>query len=338
MASSKRIYLTGADGMLGTALLGELAAGPETARWVVRGVSIADFDIGDADATSRSIEAFEPDIVVHAAAHAIVDDCEADPKMAMRVNVAGTRNVATACRRVGARLVYVSSDYVFDGRDTPPGGYRETDTPSPVSVYGLTKLAGERISATVDDHLIIRTSWLFGGTDDRTDNVLATIRGALRGVPTRLIDDQFSRPTYTVDLARAVAFLLTRGVTGTIHVANEGTASWHEVGHAALAAYDPGLAGRITAEPVSLHELALLGGRPLDSTLNTDRLAALGCRLPSWRDAVRRFCAAMAAGAPVAAGVRVGGSAGGSAGGSVGGPAGGSAGERRIPSRTGGAR
>lgn len=293
MSRAVRLYLTGADGMLGTALTAALAANPDTADWEVRGVSVHDFDIADGDALRASIEAFAPDVVVHTAAHAIVDDCELDPKLALRVNVAGVRNVVDACARQGSRLIYISSDYVFDGVHTPPGGYREDDIPNPRSVYGLTKVAGERMAALLDDHLTVRTSWLFGGTQERLDTVLAIVAHARRGTPARLIDDQFSAPTYTHDLARALVFLLTGApVTGTIHVANRGTASWHQVGEH--------LTGRIPGAPaphrVPLHEWGFLGDRPIDSTLNTDRLAGLGWTMPTWQDAVDRFHLALVQG------------------------------------------
>jgi dTDP-4-dehydrorhamnose reductase len=292
-----RVYLTGADGMLGTALTEALRADPATAGWPLRGVSIADFDVGDAAAVRASIADFGADVVVHTAAHAIVDDCEADPKLALRVNVAGVRNVVDACRQTGSRLVYISSDYVFDGADTPSGGYRETDTPNPLSVYGLTKLAGERTSALLEDHLNVRTSWLFGGSDERVDPVLATVLQARRGTRARLIADQYSVPTYVEDVARAIVFLLTseRPVTGTIHVANAGTASWHEVGQHALSVLDPALAATLAPERLAMDDCDFLGGRPRNSTLNTDRLAGLGHTMPSWKDAVRRFCARLEA-------------------------------------------
>ncbi|WP_433450970.1 dTDP-4-dehydrorhamnose reductase [Streptomyces sp. CA-142005] len=290
---SRRVYLTGADGMLGRALTAALAADPVTAAWPVHGVSLADFDITDADALHASVARFRPDIVVHTAAHAIVDDCELDPRLALRVNIEGVRNVAEACRRSGARLVYISSDYVFDGRATPAGGYRENDLPNPVNVYGLTKVAGERISELVPDHLAVRTSWLFGGTDERVDTVLDTVRRLGRGEPARLIHDQYSRPTYTVDLARAIVFLLTRDqpVTGTLHVANTGTASWYEVGRAIQALLRPPGA----PEPIALDECGFLGARPVDSSLHTGRLADLGLHMPHWRDALRRYLDALGA-------------------------------------------
>lgn len=287
MRKPVRLYLTGADGMLGTALTAALAADPATAGWVVRGVSVRDFDIADAAALHASVDEFRPDVVVHTAAHAIVDDCELDPKLAMRVNIAGVRNVVDACARHGSRLLYISSDYVFDGVDTPPGGYREDDVPNPRSVYGLTKVAGERMVALLGDSLSVRTSWLFGGVDERLDNVLSILGHARRGRAPRLIDDQFSAPTYTVDLAGALTFLLAGHprLTGTIHVANSGSASWYQVGRH-LAAHFPDAPPPV---PVALGEQGFLGDRPVDSTLNTDRLAALGRPMPPWQDAVDRF-------------------------------------------------
>lgn len=278
-----RVYVTGADGMLGSALLAALPGG-----WQARGVSRADHDIVDAAAVSKSIEAFAPDVVVHAAANAIVDQCEADPKRAFQVNVGGTRNVAAACRAARCRLVYISSDYVFDGVDAPVGGYSESDPPNPLSVYGVTKLAGERIGQVVEDHLAVRTSWLFGGADEATDQVLAMVRRVARGERVRLIDDQFSAPTYTVDLARALVCLMERGARGTVHAVNGGSASWYDVGAVALGERAE------AAEPMPLDDCAFLGDRPRDSTLATGRLGALGFTMPSWQDAVRRFIDAMA--------------------------------------------
>lgn len=292
---ARRLYLTGADGMLGTALTRALAAAPATAGWEVHGVSVADFDIADAVAVRRSVEDARPDVVVHTAAHAVVDDCERDPAMALRVNVAGVRNVVDACRRTGSSLLYVSSDYVFDGQAPPPGGYREDDVPSPLSVYGVTKLAGERITALLGDAgLTVRTSWLFGGADARTDHVLAALAAAERGEPAPLVADQYSLPTYTDDLAEALVFLLTRPrpVAGTVHVANAGRASWYDVG-LALCALRPGMP---EPKPLTMAECGFLGGRPVDSTLCTGRLAALGLTLPHWRDALERFHARLTQG------------------------------------------
>lgn len=268
-----RVYLTGADGLLGTALTGALPP-----RWPVRGVSVGDFDIADGAAVRRSIAGFRPDAVVHAAALANVDACEKDPREAMRVNVEGTYQVAAACAEAGIRMVHISSDYVFDGRR---GGYREDDLPNPLSVYGMTKLAGERIAERVRDHLIVRTSWLFGGRSDQAAELAGQL---LAGRCPGTIADQFSSPTHAGDLAAALVWLLRRTVTGTVHVANSGRASWYEVGLRVAKHLGGGPA------PVAMSECGFAGERPRDSHLHTGRLAALGCPMPSWEDAVDRYC------------------------------------------------
>jgi dTDP-4-dehydrorhamnose reductase len=169
-----------------------------------------------------------------------------------------------------------------------------------VNVYGLTKLAGERATTLLDDHLIVRTSWLFGGADERVDPVLATVRRASCGQRTGLIADQYGLPTYVEDLARALLFVLTYEprVTGAIHVANRGTASWYEVGRYVLSVLDPTAGSALAPERLALSDCAMVGERPRNSTLSTERLASLGYVMPSWRDAVRRFCARLAAVAP----------------------------------------
>jgi dTDP-4-dehydrorhamnose reductase len=289
-----RIYLTGADGMVGAALQAAIAADPDTRDWQVHAVSVTDFDIGDASAVRSSILRFRPDVVVHLAACAVVDDCEADPALAMRVNVAGVHNVAAACRAAGARVVYLSSDYVFDGQAPPAGGYREEDLPNPVSVYGMTKLAGERIVAALPDALTVRTSWLYGGDREQTDTVLALLRRAAAGDRMPLVADQTSGPTYTADLAAALLWLLRRPVpvTGTLHAANSGAASWWEVGRLALSLVDPVLAAAASPVPTPLDDFRYRGRRPMHSALNVDRIARLGHPMPHWRDALQRYCAA----------------------------------------------
>ncbi|MDF4251743.1 dTDP-4-dehydrorhamnose reductase [Streptomyces sp. WMMB303] len=296
-----RILLTGADGLLGTALRDVLARDGD--RWQVHGVSKDDFDIADAAAVHGATAGFRPHVVVHSAAHAVVDDCEHDPALALRVNVAGVRNVVAACRRTGARLIHLSSDYVFDGAEVPPGGYREEDVPCPLNVYGLTKLAGERQCALLGTAgLSVRTSWLFGGDNPRVDNVLAALVRARRGEPAGHIADQYSRPTSTADLAEALVRLLAapEPVSGTLHIANEGTASWYEVALALRELY-PRMP---EPKPLSTAEAGFAGERPRDSTLSTDRLAGLGMRLPHWRDALERYCRTLEAAGSAALGGR----------------------------------
>lgn len=285
-----RIYLTGASGMLGRALAEAVAEGHGPPGTELHGVGGGDFDIADARALEASVAAFAPDAIVHTAADAVVDSCERDPGRAVRTNVTGTANVAEAARRSASRLVYLSSDYVFDGRSAPDGGYREDDPPAPLSVYGLTKLAGERIAAHVPAHTSVRTSWLFGGDHEDLDAVLATLRGAERGSPARLVHDQRGSPTYTRDLAEALLYVLALPdpPNGVLNIANAGAASWYEVGRHVLAAAGPGGAG--PPVPVAMDDLGHLGARPRFSALDCSTLARLGHPLPPWQDAAERYC------------------------------------------------
>lgn len=287
-----RIYITGADGTVGTALTRELGADPRTASWLVKKVSIRDFDIGDKAAVAASVEGFRPDIVLHLAAIATVGPCEIDPGLAMWVNIAGVHNVAEVCRRIGCKILYLSSDYVFDGVDVPADGYRETDIPNPLNIYALTKLTGELLAAYVLQHLVVRTSWVFGGSAENDDDVLATILAAERGERQNLLDDQYSRPTYAVDLARAIIHLITlaKYPTGTVHVANEGWATRHQLGEYALRRYAPRLIESYAPTPVAFADWTFVGRRPKTSAFNTERLALLGFSMPHWQDAVNRHC------------------------------------------------
>ncbi len=214
-----RIVVTGSDGQLGVELMRALVAHGE-----VIGTTIADLDITDPGCVDR-LAALGPDWVVHAAAATDVDGCEREPDRAMTVNAEGTRRVAEGCRRAGAGLVYLSTDYVFDGRKGGP--YTEGDEPAPLNVYGRSKLHGERAVRSLVSHwLIVRTAWLYG---THGQNFVKTILGkAEAGEALRVVDDQVGSPTYAADLARAVALLLSRGQTGLYHVTNGGSCSWYE--------------------------------------------------------------------------------------------------------------
>ncbi len=291
-----RVYVTGANGNLGTALLHALATDPVASAWDVLGVSISDFDIADATAFASSADDFRPDLVIHLAAIATIGGCDANPRRALAVNVAGAGHAAEAARRHDAGLIYVSTDYVFDGVSPPPAGYAETDVPNPLSLYALTKLAGERIAQAVPRHLIVRTSWLFGGVGEYDDDVLASVGEAQRGGHTRLLADQFSRPTYTADLAAAMIYLISHDVTGTVHVAGDGEATRYDLGMFAVCAVDPVLAEHYAPEQVEFADVGYGGDRPQYSSLDTSKLTGLGFVMPHWQDAVLRLCADLRSG------------------------------------------
>lgn len=261
-----RLLVTGAGGQAGRALREVLPGADYRGR--------EELDVTDEEAVAAAVE--EAGVVVHAAALTNVDACEADPEAAAAVNDRGTHNVAVAARACGARVVFLSTDYVFAGDDPP---YSEDDPPGPLNVYGRTKLAGEGHLDPRRD-LVVRTSWLFG--DGR--NFVRTILAA-EGVP-KVVDDQIGRPTGAAMLARVLAEVVARPeVTGTLHVAGDGPpCSWADLADAALAA-----AGRsVRVERVDTAAYAARAGRviaprPPDSTLQLTRARRMGLPLEDWR-------------------------------------------------------
>lgn len=221
-----RIFLTGARGQLGTDLAERLSsAGHE-----LTAVDIDDLDLGERDEVIEAIVAARPEAIVHPAAFTAVDLCESEPDTAFRVNVLGTRHIVEAARRVGAPVTYVSTDYVFDGTKDAP--YVEWDTPNPRSVYGRSKLAGER--ELDPGSTIIRTSWVCGF---HGANMVKTIlRLAANPGTLRFVDDQRGHPTFTSDLAAAIGTLVEDTRPGLFHVTNQGAVSWYEFARAVLEA------------------------------------------------------------------------------------------------------
>lgn len=267
-----KILVTGARGMLGTDMCKVLAEGHD-----ITGVDIEDFDILNGEATLGAVEALAPEVVVHLAAFTRVDDAEDKKDEAFNTNAVGTMNMAKASRDAGARLIYISTDYVFDGSKDSP--YVETDIPAPVNFYGLTKLFGERYASSLNPrHLIVRTSWLYGPNGKNfVDTILEKAR---EGAPLRVVDDQRGSPTYTYHLARGVKAALERGIEGTLHMANSGEATWYEFARTALEM--AGVETEIT--PVSSKEYVTKAARPANSVLRSLVIGHSGLEpLPDWK-------------------------------------------------------
>ncbi len=214
-----RIAITGSKGQLGTALQARL--GRET----LLPLDLPEFDVTDPAQVRRALEGFRPDLVIHAAAMTNVDQCEAQPDPAYLANALGTQNVALACQRTGATLVYVSTNYVFDGAKGAP--YLECDPPSPLSVYARSKLAGEWYTqALLQRFYIVRPAWMFApGGRNFVETVLrlARERGAMA-----MVTDEIGQPTYAPDLAGAIARLITSDMYGIYHFTNDGACSRYE--------------------------------------------------------------------------------------------------------------
>jgi dTDP-4-dehydrorhamnose reductase len=272
-----RVLVTGAAGQVGREL--QAAFGDHDVVAADRSV----LDVTDRDHAFQAVVGAAPDAIVHAAAFTAVDACEGDPDRAYLVNALGTRHVAEAARRTGAPVCYLSTDYVFDG--TKPDPYVEWDQPNPQSMYGHSKLGGER--ELDPDALIVRTSWVCG---EHGHNMVKTIL-RLAGEHDRLtfVDDQRGHPTFAADLAAMVQRLVTERRTGTYHVTNQGAVSWYEFARAVLeaAGHDPG-----RVHPVATADLhpPRPAPRPANSVLDNAALRLDGVPLlPDFREPLARL-------------------------------------------------
>ena len=268
--------VTGAGGMLGRDLVSVLEAEHE-----VMARDLADFDVTDHDATVRAVSEARPEVVVHLAAFTDVEACEDNRQQAFRLNALGSMNVAAGAREVGAYLVYLSTDYVFDGRKSEP--YLEIDEPRPLNFYGLTKLYGERyVRELTTRHLIVRTSWLFGPNGRNfVDTIVAK---ASRGTRLIVVSDQRGCPTYTLDLAKGIAAVVAKGLEGVVHITNTGSTTWYDLARLALEL--AGIAAPV--EQVSSGQYPTKARRPAYSVLASLVLEPSGIgALPSWQDGVK---------------------------------------------------
>lgn len=286
-AAPLRIVLLGGGGLLGNALHRAWAAHP--------GIRLEEFARADLNLTrpelvDRVLEAAEFDVLVNCAAYTAVDDCEFHGSLAWAVNSEAPGQLARICARKGARLVHFSTDYVFSGEKETP--YTEDDTPDPVSVYGRSKLEGERrVLAESPDHLVVRLAWLFGPGRPAFPEWI--IGQAADRSDVRVVADKIGTPTYSPDVPRWLEPLLFRRVPcgGLLHLANQPAVTWLDWGRFVLqCAADQGIPLCTTEpHPVALAELpGLTARRPLQSALNTDRFTRLtGITPRPWQDAVR---------------------------------------------------
>ena len=276
-----RWLVTGASGQLGLTLV-------ERAR--ARGLDVVatdreQLDISERDALDRALAELEPAVVVNAAAFTAVDQCEQEDPDARRVNAEAPGLLAEACAG-RALLIHLSTDYVFDGCSTEP--LAEEAVPAPLQVYGRWKLEGEeRVRAVAGEHLIVRTSWLFGPGPNFVRSILAR---AASGGPLRVVTDEVGHPTWTGTLADALLDVASGPVRGTLHVANRGVTTRHAFARQIVAeGARRGWNGEVPVEPIVRADLGLPAERPAHAVLDLSRAREAGLDLPHWRDALADY-------------------------------------------------
>jgi dTDP-4-dehydrorhamnose reductase len=269
------ILVVGSKGMLGQDLM-QILVGD------VRGVDIDEIDITSFESTRRVLLTLKPRIVVNAAAYTDVDGCETNRELAMQVNGEGVAHLAMTAVEIGAKLVHVSTDYVFDGKKEAP--WLEDDSTNPLSVYGESKLAGELNARLAPDCLVVRTQWLYGLHGKNFVETMLRL-GAEKGeIP--VVDDQTGSPTWTVDLGLAIKALIDSGCRGIYHAANAGFCTWNAFARAIFE--EAGL--DVTVKPMTTTELGRLATRPLYSVLDCGKLVNdTGFQPESWRDGLRKY-------------------------------------------------
>ena len=271
-----KVMIIGATGLLGRPLMRQWT-GAE-----LMGTGSRDLDIRDAARVRDLVEKNRPDWIVLAAAYTDVDGCEKDPTFAFAVNRDGVVNVANAAKSLGTKLLFLSSDYVFDGTKSMP--YEINDARNPQSVYGRSKAEAElRLLEILPDACIVRTSWLFGtGGKCFPDTILklAATRPQLD-----VVNDQRGCPTYTVDLAAAIIALCAKNAGGLVHACNAGQCTWFDFAREIVS----GAGLNTEVLPVSSAKMARPAPRPTYSVLSATSLHRYGIEMPDWKDALRRY-------------------------------------------------
>lgn len=276
-----KILVTGVKGQLGHDVVNELAGrGIEAV-----GVDIEEMDITDAGSVDRVIKEVAPDAVIHCAAYTAVDAAEENEALCRRVNAEGPRNIANVCKELDIKMIYISTDYVFDGQGEH--FWRPEDACVPQSVYGKTKYEGElAVQDILDKYFIVRIAWVFGINGK---NFVKTMLNLSKNHDTiRVVNDQFGSPTYTYDLARLLADMALTDKYGVYHATNEGICSWYEFACAIFR--EAGV--KVNVVPVTTEEYGAKAKRPANSRMNNEKLVENGFeKLPSWRDALARYVA-----------------------------------------------
>ncbi|MDK7472877.1 dTDP-4-dehydrorhamnose reductase [Bacillus paranthracis] len=274
-----KILVTGYNGQLGY----DVVKRGEKQGLEMQGIGIEDLDITNEAAVYEFVDNVKPDAIIHCAAYTAVDKSEDDKELCWNVNVEGTKYLATAAKKLNAKFVYISTDYVFDGEGTR--AFVETDTPNPVGYYGLTKYEGEKVvRSLIDNNFIVRISWVFGINGN---NFIKTM---LRLGETRnelnVVGDQIGSPTYTYDLARLLIDMVVTEKYGTYHATNEGFCSWAEFAQEIFE-----IAGQdVKVNSITTEEYPTRAVRPKNSRMSKQKLIDNGFEpLQDWKKATKHY-------------------------------------------------
>ncbi|MFQ8688505.1 MAG: dTDP-4-dehydrorhamnose reductase [Blautia sp.] len=274
-----RVLVTGVNGQLGHDVMNELAKrGYEGV-----GVDVAEMDITDAQAVDKVITGAGVDKVIHCAAYTAVDAAEDNVDVCRKVNAEGTENIAKVCKKLDLPMVYISTDYVFDGEGTRP--WEPDDQRDPLMVYGQTKYEGElAVEENLDKYFIVRIAWVFGVNGK---NFIKTMLNLAENHDTiSVVNDQVGSPTYTYDLARLLVDMIETEKYGRYHATNEGLCTWYEFAQEIFRQAQV----QVKVVPVTSEEFPAKAKRPHNSRMNKDKLDEMGFeRLPSWQDALSRY-------------------------------------------------
>lgn len=276
-----KILITGAKGMMGSDLMKVISQKKE---YNLIGATRNDFDITDYSQTLQFLKDKRPDIVIHAAAYTKVDDCESHSETAYKVNETGTKNIASGCKDINAKLICISTDYIFNGRKNTP--YLENDMPEPLSVYGDSKLKGEKaVQDILNDFIIVRTSWLFGRNGNNF--ISAILKQAEKTKTIKVVNDQTGSPTYTIDLSHAIEKLISCNAKGIFNITNSGECSWYQFAKKILEL--AGIKG-VDVVPITSEELKRPARRPAYSILDCSKFKSVtNYNMRHWEESLKDY-------------------------------------------------
>ena len=274
-----KFFITGVNGQLGYDVKRELL---ERGYTDILAPTRVDLDITNEDAVKKMIREYRPSVIFHCAAYTAVDKAEEEQEKCYQVNDLGTKYLTEAAKEMDAKIIYISTDYVFDG--TKEGLYQIEDKVNPVNYYGKTKYLGENFIREYDNHIIVRISWVFGVNGKNFIRTMLNLAESHKEL--NVVCDQIGSPTYTKDLAGLLVNMFLSNVKGLYHVTNEGYCSWYEFAEFIFKESRK----KVKVHPILTKDYKTIAKRPLNSKLSKESLDDIGMkRLPEWQDAVKRY-------------------------------------------------